>query len=108
MRNFEFEVVGAPRVLVLNSDEDVDAVLAYYGGESFGVEELIASEDYTAEGMERHTRSMEAFATAWRGITLDFDAAHVPSEFSRGWALRTWDVESTVWFSPATFLRKLS
>ena len=106
LRNFEFEVVGTPRVLVLSSEDDVDEVLAYYGGERFGVEELIAAEDYTEQGMDRHVRSMIAFATAWRGITSDFDAAHVPSEFSRNWALRTWDVESTVWFRPATFLRK--
>jgi hypothetical protein len=108
MRNFEFEVVGSPRILVLRGNEEVDAVLAHYGGERYGVEELLAAEDYTEQGMERHTRSMIAFADAWRAITADFDAAHVPSEFSRGGALRTWDVESTVWFRPATFLRKLS
>lgn len=107
LRNFEFEVTGSPRVLVLRDDDDVDAALAHYGGERYGVEELVKVGDYSPEGMERHARSMMAFAAAWRAITSDFDAAHVPSTFSRGGALKSWDAESTVWFRPATYLRKL-
>jgi hypothetical protein len=107
LRNFEFEVWGSPRILVLRGDGDVDAVLAHYGGERYGVEDLMEAGDYSPEGMERYSRSMEAFAAAWRAITSDFDAVHVPSIFSRSGALRTWDVESTVWFRPAAFLRKL-
>jgi hypothetical protein len=107
-RNFRFEVVNEPRVLVLEGDDDVDAVLAQYGGERYGVEEILDSGDFTPEAMERHTQSMIAFAAAWKVISVDFDAAHVPSTFSSGSSLRSWDVESTVWFRPAKFLRRVS
>jgi hypothetical protein len=107
LRNFEFEVTGSPRVLVLRSDDDVDAALSHYGGERYGVEEMLDAGDFSLEGVERHARSMAAFLAAWRAITSEFDAAHVPSDFLGGQTLRTWDVESTVWFRPATFLRLL-
>lgn len=108
LHNFEFEVIGSPRVLVLQNDDDVDAVLAHYGGERYGVEEMMDASDFNLDAMERYTRSMTAFLAAWKFITEEFDAAHVPSGFSRARALMSWDVESTVWFRPAKFLRARS
>ncbi len=81
---FLFDVVGTPRILVLEDDADV---LRALGRQEDG---RVTNGD---------TR------TFWELVAREWDAVHVPEHHSRRGCLYPWDVESTVWLRPDLHLR---
>lgn len=104
---YEFQVVNQPRVLQLCDDDDVRSLMGQYGEELFTLNMIFEATDFTQSSYRRLEDSWSANLRTWRAVTRDYDAVHVPDCFSRASALRSWDVESTVWFRPNNFLKKL-
>lgn len=82
---FDFEVVGAPRLLELRDEDDVSRALR-------GI------------GLDGHL-SGAAIARFWQAAPDTWDAIRVPDDHRHAGILNMWDVESTVWFRPDLHLR---
>ena len=89
---FVFEVVGEPRVLMLRTDDDLQAAARNLGME--------AEAEWLPRLWDRAV--MEAF---WDKMAEVYDAIHVPEKHDRFGCLNGWDCESTAWLRPADHLR---
>ena len=106
---FHYEVVGNPNILVLDGDRAVRDLLTRLDIDFVTVEEAIeVMQTDREEGEKMFRRSQESsdgFNRAIEWLAANHDAVHVPEHHSRAGHLQTWDVESTIWFRPAAFLR---
>ncbi len=106
--NHCFEVHGDPRILVLRDDADVEKLMIQLGLRLFSldisIKRSIQGEDTPLNLAAEIKQSWLDNAKAWEWISKNYDAVHVPADFSRRSVLRPWDVESTVWFRPGAFL----
>lgn len=103
-----FEVQGDPRILILRGDADIEELMLQLGLKLFNLDiairRSIQGEDVPLNLAAEINQSWLDNAKAWEWISRNYDAVHVPADFSRRSALRPWDVESTVWFRPGAFL----
>jgi hypothetical protein len=106
---YHFEVVGEPKILELETHSQAEDLLRSHGIEPFTMGQMldatISKEMEMDQAMERHFNMMKGVVVVWRALSEQYDAVHAPFHFQRHGFLDMWDVESTVWFKPATYLR---
>lgn len=101
---FHFEVVGNPRILTLQTEEDVLATLKAHDAERYTTEMMVNdTADMTAKAA-KFFKALYEYHRVWVALTEEYDAVWVPRNHQRHGELYVWDAESTVWFKPETYL----